>query len=200
MLKYDPTRPEHSSLILKPDAEAAKGSTRKKRGQDESREPEPEVSKEVFYKVPESLKDAFEGNNGQFSLLSAFGKPAKVEGAVKTKMHSNLLGAFNNFAEEHGEEVPAKAIKKTLPNYASHNPFKHDSSDEENDAEDIPHKDTAESSVPKSDSQQNKRSNQSVFWTEPFFFKMDDFRLQGIIRRFPTGKLRGVTRLGFRGL
>ncbi|ENN72821.1 hypothetical protein HUJ04_013388 [Dendroctonus ponderosae] len=160
MLKYDPTRPEHSSLILKPDAEVAKSDGKvKKKGQDECKEPEPEVSKEIFYKVPESLKTVFEGSNRQFSLLSAFGKPEKIE-------------------EANAEELPAKTIT-SLSNYPSHNPFKHDSSDEENEAEDIPHKGTAEPSGPKSDLQQNNlRSSQTVFWTEPFFFKIDDFRLQ----------------------
>ncbi|CAG9764506.1 unnamed protein product [Ceutorhynchus assimilis] len=152
MLKFDPSQPEHSNLeltIAEPE--------RKKKKKDKIAEEEqqgPEVSKEVFYKVPETLKETF-AEKPSFSLLSMFGKAT----------------------EENDNQNQGSTEKEIKKSRLLGNPFKYDSSDDEDQLEDIPHKSTSTSET-KTSEPPPTRPIKSVFWTEPFFFKNDDFRLQ----------------------
>ncbi|XP_050312446.1 nucleolar protein 8 [Anthonomus grandis grandis] len=153
MLKFDPTVPEHTNLELKMTEPEQKKRKKEKLKEAEEAKPAPEVSKEVFYKVPEKLKEALEEKQG-FSLLSMFGQ-------VKE--------------EDKKEEEPTERELKRKPLLNGQNPFKYDSSDDEDeDIGDVPHKATGKIPEPVP----VKALAQSVFWTEPFFFKNDDFRLQ----------------------
>lgn len=119
----------------------------------------PEVSKEVFYKIPEKLKETFSETPSQFSLLSMF---QRAEGKEQKEEESN-----------YEELKPKKAVP------GQKNPYKYDSTDEEDEIGDIPHKDDLTKKNQVTKTPDLVRSTQAVFWTEPFFFKPDDFRLQG---------------------
>ncbi|XP_066249162.1 probable RNA-binding protein CG14230 [Euwallacea similis] len=165
MVKFDPLQPRHKDLFLKPEGAVTKSKKLKKEKHSDSIEedlpqnPTPVVSKEVFYKVPERLKETFTKTQSQFSVLGAFGKSEQMN-------------------EEEFVLADSKDIKAN-PNLMGKNPFKYDSSDDEDEIDDIPHKeDLSKAPECKSDQKFPNNSFQSVFWTEPFFFKHDDFRLQ----------------------
>ncbi|KAL1501096.1 hypothetical protein ABEB36_006484 [Hypothenemus hampei] len=155
MVKFDPTQPEHSNLIINNEGVKKQKKIRQKIDNTEPVKPEPQVSKEVFYKVPEKLKETFVNEKTQFSLLSTFSSNEPFEESVQDK-----------------SENQEKEIKKnSLIN--SRNPFKYDSSDEEDEVKDIPLKEDK----PVADLKKQPPVR-TLFWTEPFFFKADDFRLQ----------------------
>lgn len=165
MVKFDPLHPDHSNLELatvsQPENKKRKKDKLKEKQQQDTLIPGPEVSKEVFYKVSDTLKDTF-AEKPQFSLLSMFGKTVET---------SN---------KEHLQEEQTGIKIKQSSALGSQNPFKYDSSDDDDETEDIPHKDSKNiTSSTKNIELAPARTNQSVFWTEPFFFKSDDFRLQG---------------------
>lgn len=77
MLRFDPSQPEHSKYELKNEQSSKK--TKKRRREDvEEPEKPPEVSKEVFYKVTDNLKETFQESQG-FSMLSKFGRVENQE-------------------------------------------------------------------------------------------------------------------------
>lgn len=163
MLRFDPSQPEHSKYeILKPPPEKKEKKRKRKNSDTEITEEKkaeetaaPKVSKEVFYKVADNLKQTFEEKK-EFSLLSMFG-------------HRN---------EEKDEDMETETqITKNVNNKFSQekNPFKYDSSDDDDETEDIPSKNNSDT-VNKIRNEQKTRSAPS--WTDPFFFKLDDYRLQ----------------------
>ncbi|XP_066147811.1 probable RNA-binding protein CG14230 [Euwallacea fornicatus] len=167
MVKFDPLQPKHKELFLKPEETATKPKILKKakhsdliEDEDLPQNPTPVVSKEIFYKVPERLKETFTQTQDQFSLLGTFGRCEEIEEKEK-------------FDSEDSKDI------KTNSNLMGKNPFKYDSSDDEDEIEDIPHKDDLNKALEcKNDPKLSNNLYQSVFWTEPFFFKNDDFRLQ----------------------
>nr|XP_023016881.1 nucleolar protein 8 [Leptinotarsa decemlineata] len=125
MLRFDPSQPEHSKYEI-PKGEKMKKKNRKydddllEEKKVEEKEA-PEVSKEIFYKVPDNFKETLQTNN-EFSFMSMFGKPQEIE----------------EQEEEQGKEQPVKT--KKLPNnelVKEKNPFRYDSSDDEDEKEDI---------------------------------------------------------------
>ncbi|XP_056645944.1 probable RNA-binding protein CG14230 [Diorhabda sublineata] len=165
MLRFDPSQPEHSKFVIPKPLPEKKEQKRKRKNSDteiteEKRAEEkapPEVSKEVFYKVVDNLKQSFEEKK-EFSLLSMFGHHDETE-------HEGM---------ETETQVPTNVNNKFQQ---EQNPFKYDSSDEEDQTEDIPSKTTEiNSDTKKISNEQKTRSAPS--WTDPFFFKLDDYRLQ----------------------
>jgi len=159
MLRFDPSQPEHSQLemtITGTDVKKRKNKKLKNEGEEEKQQ-EPDVSKEVFYKLTDNLKETFEEKQ-QFSLLSMFGKKEDKE--------------ETSLPDGKEKEIKRNALAK------SPNPFKYDSSEDEGDAEDIPHKNEMGNISQSKPSEPTTRSTPAVFWTEPFFFKPDDYRLQ----------------------
>ncbi|XP_018579304.1 probable RNA-binding protein CG14230 isoform X2 [Anoplophora glabripennis] len=165
MLRFDPTQPEHSKFELK--NEAKKEKKRRKRENSETdvlnekkqEEKEvPEVSKEVFYKVTDDLKDSLKEKH-EFSLLSMFGK-ADEEEQVKEEEETTkqISSGTNKFMQEK-------------------NPFRYDSSDDENETEDVPNKEDAQQNEKPLETQARTNAR-NTFWSEPFFFTDDDYRLQ----------------------
>ncbi|CAG9863184.1 unnamed protein product [Phyllotreta striolata] len=161
MLRFDPSQPEHSKYEI-PKAAPEKKSKRKRKNSeaevtDEKKQEEkaaPEVSKEVFFQVSDNLKQTFEEQK-EFSLLSMFGQQPeekRAEEAYASKEHSKTL--TNGFHKEK-------------------NPFRYDSSDDEDETRDV-----QESNKNQSVPAKNEEVRKKTSWTEPFFFKLDDFRLQ----------------------
>lgn len=74
MLRFDPTQPEHTKYEIKePPSEKEKKKKKAKLTDESTVNPEPEVSKEQFYKINDSLKNVFEEKQ-EFSLLNIFNK------------------------------------------------------------------------------------------------------------------------------
>ncbi|XP_060525782.1 nucleolar protein 8 [Cylas formicarius] len=116
--------------------------------------PKPEVAKEVFYKVTDNLKGVFDN-----------------------KQNFNFLSTLEESETANIDATDERRRNKIQNNSKTENPFKYDSSDD--DMEDIPHKSeligtNKQIQLPP----QVESTQRSVFWTEPFFFKSDDHRLQ----------------------
>lgn len=72
------------------------------------------------------------------------------------------------------EPVVNHVAKKRL--VQEKDPFRYESSDDEDETGHIPNNENLENDkTPKQEASSNKRN----FWVEPFFFKKDDYRLQG---------------------
>nr|CAH7727309.1 unnamed protein product [Callosobruchus chinensis] len=162
MLHFDPSQPEHTKYEVQKVVEKAKG--RKKENQSkllESKKVEEKesysVSKEIAYKVTEDLKERLQENKG-FSLLNLFGKAEETQ-LVEENEYKNT-----SVPVDISDEVGGR------------NPFQYDSSDDDDQTEDIPNKESKECIRSEQVSSGNVRKN---FWTESFFFKDDDYRLQG---------------------
>ncbi|KAK5648978.1 hypothetical protein RI129_003870 [Pyrocoelia pectoralis] len=166
MLRFDPSQPEHSQYEVRPDkVEKLKRKTKKVVNKTEVT-PQPEVSKETFYTVESDLKQTLYGSEG-FSFSKLFGdRVNEIE---------------EETIEEHSQQRPA-GIRKQSAHEA--NPFKYDSSEDEEDKE---QKLVSEPVVEKVEKVQVKPR----LWTETFFFKEDDYRLQegfDFIKRLQLGE------------
>lgn len=151
MLRFDPTKPEHSKYEVTAEPSTKKRTSKKEKVQAQSvtEEPKFEVSKEQFYKVETNLKEVFQEKQG-FSLSDMFG----------TKLRN-----------EKGDEGEGETIR-SLPQVAGDtNPFVHDSSE----SEDEPASEPAQQAEKVGDS----AARSTMLWSEPLFFKEDDYRLQG---------------------
>lgn len=157
MLRYDPTRKDHTKFL--------------NQNFEEKKEVDPiqynveeiEVSKETFYKVSDDLAKSLKGNES-FSLLNMFGGDAGVENDGGVEKYKEILLT--------DDKEKQKNLKRTGK---GKNPFKYDSSDSEND--DLP---TAKTSFKTSDkSMLNKKvgkSSKMDLFHESFFFLIDDSR------------------------
>ncbi|CAH1163914.1 unnamed protein product [Phaedon cochleariae] len=160
MLRFDPTQPEHSKYEI-PKPEKKEKRKRKNSENDilnEKKQEEkdmPEVSKEVFYKVTNDLKETLEEKK-EFSLLSMFGHTEETEKEKQPPEATKILS--NNFASEK-------------------NPFRYDSSDDEDEKEDVPDKNDM-NQIETAETAQSSKNNRVISWTDPFFFRNDDYRLQ----------------------
>lgn len=91
MLRFDPSQPEHSRFLAV--VEETKDSTKKNKKKNDKKteieaqtpskpeEPRPEVSKEQFYKVSDTLKEAI-AQPTSFSLRSLFGNTEPAEKGI----------------------------------------------------------------------------------------------------------------------
>ncbi|KAG5897302.1 hypothetical protein JTB14_011465 [Gonioctena quinquepunctata] len=161
MLRFDPSQPEHSKYEM-PLVEKKKKSKEKNRDNDllseKKREEKevPEVSKEVFYKVTDNLKESLQEKQ-EFSLLGMFGK-----------------------TQENEEGDQPETVTKIIPNnlVKEKNPFRYDSSDDDDETENIPFQHEVQQESNASRSLQQSDSKRNSVWNDPFFFRVDDYRLQ----------------------
>ncbi|VEN34181.1 unnamed protein product [Callosobruchus maculatus] len=160
MLRFDPSQPDHTRYEVQRVVEKSK--ERKKENQLlESKKVEEKkphsVSKEIFYKVTEDLKECLQEKEG-FSLLNLFGKAEDKE--------------LDEKEEYKDTSVPVDISDEV----GGRNPFQYDSSDDGDDpTEDTPNKEGDYCIRSEQVSSGNVRKD---FWTESFFFKDDDYRLQ----------------------
>ncbi|XP_043686836.1 probable RNA-binding protein CG14230 [Vespula pensylvanica] len=125
MIRYDPTEDKHKQyeLTTEENKSSAKTKKRKKKieiGVETNKDEPVVVSKDVYYSVSDSLTKSLNQRQGEFSLLKTYGKnidetDKKNVAAVSAKIN---------------EEMPKK--QKSFLNFDSTNPFKYDSSDDEN--------------------------------------------------------------------
>lgn len=160
MRRFNATQEDYINLEVKqPKQDISCKKQKTKQMEEAENSKKPEVSKDVFYKVTDNLKETLQDKQ-TFSLLSTFGD-------------NNTDKDTNTNSTE--VKLSSNNLLKTK------NPFKYDSTDEEDENEDIPHKD--ESKIQSDQIQPEifsvNKSSQSVFWTEPLFFTNDDFRFQG---------------------
>ncbi|KAL2717791.1 putative RNA-binding protein CG14230 [Vespula squamosa] len=126
MIRYDPTEDKHKQYELTTEENKSNAKTKRKKKNIEiaveTNKDEPVVvSKDVYYSVSDSLTKSLNQQQGEFSLLKTYGKDVdetdkKGIAAVSAKIN---------------EEMPKK--QKSFLNFDSANPFKYDSSDDEND-------------------------------------------------------------------
>ncbi|XP_014091264.2 probable RNA-binding protein CG14230 [Bactrocera oleae] len=169
MLRYDPSKEEHQKLLRTSNKEAqpaadavaqtTAGKKKQKKKQAEIEETTvadagPEVSKEVFYMVTDTLAESLKTRGDGFSLLNMFGS-AQVQ---------------DKRADELKKVSDAKILLNKLDKNAL-NPFKYDSSSDEEGVNESP-KHTAKDGAPKKSKQQNK------ILLESFFIPRNDARLK----------------------
>lgn len=78
MLRFDPSQPQHAKYELKKSEKLTKNKKKQRKVSESNEIVEPLVSKEVFYKVSDNLKETFQENK-PFSLLDTFGETTKEE-------------------------------------------------------------------------------------------------------------------------
>uniref|UniRef100_A0A0A1WHS3 Probable RNA-binding protein CG14230 n=1 Tax=Zeugodacus cucurbitae TaxID=28588 RepID=A0A0A1WHS3_ZEUCU len=169
MLRYDPSKEEHQKLLrisnkeapTEADAEFQTTATKKKQKKKQAEVEEttvadlgPEVSKEVFYVVTDTLAESLKTRGDGFSLLNMFGS-AQVQ---------------DKRADELKKVSDAKILVNKLDKNAL-NPFKYDSSSDE-EGENETAKQIATSGMQKKAKQQNK------ILMESFFIPRNDARLK----------------------
>lgn len=127
MIRYDPTEDKHKEYELS--TAQIEASTKNKKAKKkvepiiENNENESvTVSKDVYYEVSDTLTKSLK-NEGGFSLLKMYKKDIDDNEKIET----------TEINTEVKENLPAKP--KTFLNFDSTNPFKYDSSDDENDVE-----------------------------------------------------------------
>ncbi|XP_050328710.1 probable RNA-binding protein CG14230 [Bactrocera neohumeralis] len=170
MLRYDPSKEEHQKLLRTsnketqpaPDAEAqtTAGKKKQKKKQAESEETTvadagPEVSKEVFYVVTDTLAESLKTRGDGFSLLNMFGS---------AEVQDKRAGELKKVSD-------AKILVNKLDKNAL-NPFKYDSSSEEEGENEPPKQTTTDGGAQKKSKQQNK------ILLESFFIPRNDARLK----------------------
>ncbi|CAH0713279.1 unnamed protein product, partial [Brenthis ino] len=165
MLRFDPMQPEHAKYLapveMKP--ESTKKSKKKKDKEPIVEEqvavPEPvvekvEVSKEQFYKISDSLKEAITQPN-EFSLRSLFRKDDVQEEDTQPAQDKDFIS------------ITAKKdpkVKNPL-DPGERNPFVYDSSESENEDDNV------------QETVQEKAETKTV-WREKLFFSTGDVRLK----------------------
>ncbi|KAB0803847.1 hypothetical protein PPYR_00817 [Photinus pyralis] len=163
MLRFDPSQPEHSKYEVQPRKVETKKQKVKKVVVTREVAPQPEVSKETFYTVESDLKQSLYSSEG-FSLSKLFGtKVNEIE---------------EETAQEHFKEQPRDVIQTEF----GPNPFKYDSSEDE--------KEEPLASLPFVEKIEKVQVKPRL-WTDTFFFKEDDYRLQegfDFIKRLQVAK------------
>ncbi|KAM3963179.1 nucleolar protein 8 [Aphomia sociella] len=168
MLRFDPSQPDHAKFLAPMEENKQEQKKLKKKKSKEKQEIEPtpnnldkeiekvEVSKEQFYKVSETLKEALEQPTS-FSLRSLFSKNEDVEQETADQ-ESNFIPLVKS--KERKVKNPLDPGEK--------NPFKYDSS---------------ESEVEEDDNKRNKdpipeKNEIKAVWKENLFFSNMDSRLK----------------------
>ncbi|XP_045452292.1 nucleolar protein 8 [Melitaea cinxia] len=170
MLRYDPLQPEHAKYLAPVETkhESVKKSKKKKSKDVEDKEelepqPDPvvekvEVSKEQFYKISDTLKEAITQPNS-FSLRSLFTKQDNTKEEAQ---------------EEDSNYIPLQSTKvskvKNPLEPSEKNPFVYDSSESENE-EDNTSKNNSERIV-------EEKIEPKIVWREKLFFSPADDRLK----------------------
>ncbi|XP_076652816.1 uncharacterized protein LOC143359051 [Halictus rubicundus] len=160
MIRYDPTESNHKEYEILPqtsEADTKKVKKRKKNKEvaENAVETAPvEVSKDIYFSVSESLTKSMK-EGGQFSLLKTFGKE-EVNQKEEQEYSVTTIDSKN---------------KKFQFNFDTKNPFKYDSSDDENDNKQIELK--KEESLPYVPKKTNK-----------FFFEENDTRFNEAVTFF----------------
>ncbi|KAJ8910786.1 hypothetical protein NQ315_015127, partial [Exocentrus adspersus] len=181
MLRFDPTQPEHAKFELKTEAKKAKSKDKRDKFDsdkvDDKRREEteaPQPSKEVFYKVTEDLKDSFKGKQ-EFSLLGVFGR-ANEEGIFSDylcNIFPDYCLLFLNIILEQPEENDSKTITSIPSNFMEErNPFRYDSSDDEDETDNVLHKEKTQQVEISTEVDRAKPLDRNSFWSEPFFLLM----------------------------
>ncbi|XP_015595235.1 probable RNA-binding protein CG14230 [Cephus cinctus] len=149
MIRYDPTENNHYKYEVPIETSVPKKSEKKKRkiSVTENEEPAVPVSKDVFYNVSDRLADSLKQDN-EFSLLKTFARePTNTvnEPEAESYSKSNFQFDFNKM-----------------------NPFKYDSSDNEDHGDDNQETSTGD----------NEKINSKIShgWNDRFFFAIDDVR------------------------
>lgn len=185
MLRYDPTKQDHSKYLAqnkrKQESVPQNAEAKSKKAKiDDTEEPPPpmEVSKDQFYKVNKNLSSSLWQENGQFSLLSMFGtatNESSQPNGVKSAYRENLISQSNT----------QKVIEDMT------NPFKYDSSDDEQTVPSAAGKKTpqAKSVAPKPNESlgNGKVASKSgtAVWHETFFIVgPEDERMKGNCTQF----------------
>lgn len=166
MLRFDPTRAEHTKFVeakkrKAPKQKDDKNANKRFKGeleQDDAENNLPEVSTDHFFKVSDRLKSSI-GQSTGFSLLQMFGRSDANE-------RTNDKG----LKQSRYEEIPIAPVK----GLANLNPFNYDSSDGE---------DEERKAATKQKSKVNSTATNKI-WHEPFFMlNSDDARFSGNFMR-----------------
>lgn len=179
MLRYDPTKQDHSKYLAQnkrkhesaPNNAETKSTKSKPDEIDQQPAPAIEVSKDQFYKVNKNLTTTlFQESSGQFSLLSMFGTATNEssQNGLKSVYRENLISQ--------------NSTQKTIEDMT--NPFKYDTSDDE---QEVPAKKSKQEKtvavVKPNESQGNGKvlsKNGTSVWHETFFIlSTEDERLKG---------------------
>ncbi|KAL3287419.1 hypothetical protein HHI36_001891 [Cryptolaemus montrouzieri] len=161
MKRFDPSQPDHVKFEMKKEEKKLANKKKKEAPMNDKKvddKDEPEVSKEIFYEISHDLKNTFQEDKG-FSLLSTFDE---------------------SIAEETFTTIQTKKFNPTV------NPFQYDSSDDDDQTEQLIQPSTQKTKVIKP-------------WTEPLFFQEDDFRLQDgmdFVSRIATEEKKISLKLG----
>ncbi|XP_075981368.1 putative RNA-binding protein CG14230 [Anticarsia gemmatalis] len=168
MLRFDPMQPDHAKFLApqepKPEP-VKKGKKKAKEKQEENNDtppqpevPKVEVSKEQFYKVSDTLKEAIAQPN-TFSLRSLFGNNENVDEGPQEQETDYI--PLNTTKEKRKVKNPLDKTEK--------NPFKYDSSDSETEE---PEPKTVKLDVPP------PPIETKAVWKENLFFTKSDPRLK----------------------
>ncbi|XP_073835550.1 probable RNA-binding protein CG14230 [Musca autumnalis] len=172
MLRYDPSKDEHQKFERSKEEQAAKKTKQTKTKETTAgttataETPAPEVSKEVFYVVKDSLHESLRTRGEGFSLLSMFGQ--------------------NDQLEERDEKLKQLGTEKILVNNkldkmfsAAANPFSYDSSSE-SETEDLHDQEnsTAKANEQAAPEAKSKTKNKTKITVESFFIPKTDARLK----------------------
>ncbi|XP_043499727.1 probable RNA-binding protein CG14230 [Polistes fuscatus] len=126
MIRYDPTEDQHKKYELTKEEIKSSVKTKKKKKKEEIAEEtnkdEPViVSKDIYYSVSNSLNKSL-NQPGEFSLLKTYGRNIDE---TDNKKNVGVYAKANEISKN----------KKSFFNFDSTNPFKYDSSDDENEAD-----------------------------------------------------------------
>lgn len=182
MLRYDPTKQDHTkylaqnkrkqeSININGDSTSSSKKTKPDEIDINNQTPAVEVSKDQFYKVNKNLSTSLWQENGQFSLLSMFGTATNdsSQNGLKSAYRENIISQNNT--------------QKTIEDMT--NPFKYDSSDDE---QEVPEKKKHDKAVAAKKPNETAGGNGKVLskngtavWHETFFITSpDDDRMKGI--------------------
>lgn len=163
MLRFDPNQPEHNVFEIKASKPEKVIRKKAKLVFDEKVATNdiseiPAVSKSKFYKVTEDLKEVFQKDTGSFSLLSSYQNDV-------------------SYPDSEVQDIQPQPTESSNLNLKKLDDlFKYDSSEEEENevgnTEDGTEKDTQHTN------NSEKRSLKPRVWSDPFFFTVDDYRLQ----------------------
>ncbi|XP_063830598.1 probable RNA-binding protein CG14230 isoform X2 [Ostrinia nubilalis] len=170
MLRFDPSQPEHAKFLapVEETKEPAKKSKKKLKDKQEEQKTETvetevdkiEVSKEQFYKVTETLKEALVQPT-TFSLRSLFGQNEETEKAPDQNTDYIAI-----------EKPKVPKVKNPLDPSGKKNPFVYDSSDSEDEevSKDKKQETLQETKI--------ETAEPKAVWRENLFFSTSDSRLQ----------------------
>lgn len=172
MIRYDPTENGHCEYEVKPVQSETKEKSTKKKKRDKSvseikepSPPEPEVSKDIYYAVSDTLTESLK-QKGEFSLLKARGKERDDTENIKD---NNTSTAENN------------KVQNFTFNFNANRAFKYDSSDNE-DTHEVPDIDNQMVDKTKEDTLQNNLFGHK----DTLFFNSNDVRFNEAVKFFST--------------